>query len=425
MDIEGIFRLYRKLLPSEFLQKLDGDCRRGGIFSTALVVWLLLWQRLEGGISLSTVMKGTALGKWSTLSGGSKRVKERRISEKTGGYSQARTRLSVSAAVAITDRVFQKLIERAPRCEGQRALFAVDGTTIALSSTPSVKRRYPPSQNQCGSSNSGILHVVVAHDLLTGYAARPAYGACMGPAVMTEAQLCRELLPRLPEDAVVVGDRNFGIFVSVFDITSSGRDVLVRLTGNRADKVARSKVSSGTDIAVTWQPSSDERRKYPHLPAGASVEGRVICQTVATRDGKRADLIVFTTLPDPAVKVLEMYALRWRLETDLRTLKKTVNLDHISAKSPEMLAKELLLGIAAYNLVHAFIAAAAARTRVPARSFSFSETLAIVRQATPLLLTARTRDERTQLLEKMLALAIRARLPHRRKPPDAGVEQEN
>ena len=73
---------------------------------------------------------------------------------------------------------------------------------------------------------------------------------------------------------------------------------------------------------------------------------------------------LFTTASLPAEEVVALDKLRWNLETDLRSLKRTVNLHHIYAKSQDIFEKELLMAISAYNFVRAVMCTAARRKAI-------------------------------------------------------------
>ena len=88
--------------------------------------------------------------------------------------------------------------------------------------------------------------------------------------------------------------------------------------------------------------------------------------------GKKQKLYFFTSLDLPAQRILELYGYRWNIETDLRSLKCEVRLHMLTAKSKDMVEKELVLGVAAYNLTRAAIHEAAAALEVSPRQFSFS-----------------------------------------------------
>lgn len=166
---------------------------------------------------------------------------------------------------------------------------------------------------------------------------------------------------------------------------------------------------------MTWSASPHERKAHPNLSAHGSVNGWVIlCRNPAYPAEK---LYFFTTLDWEPKRILEMYKLRWNIETDLRSLKQTVNLHQITGKARAMVEKELLLAVAAYNVVRAVIYVAACREGLPPRQFSFSGAQAAVMAAWPDLQRATTEDEYTQQMELLFYFVAKATLPkhtHRR-----------
>jgi hypothetical protein len=124
-------------------------------------------------------------------------------------------------------------------------------------------------------------------------------------------------------------------------------------------------------------------------------------------------LCLFTTLQLPMEQLLGIYKLRWRVETDLRSLKRTVGIHQLSSKSPDMVEKELLLAIAAYNLIRAVMCLAARRAGIEPRQLSFSFVQSVVEAALPGLDHASSDEEYGQRLERMLRFAAQGRLPRR------------
>ena len=122
-------------------------------------------------------------------------------------------------------------------------------------------------------------------------------------------------------------------------------------------------------------------------------------------------LYLFTILELPAEQILGIYGLRWRVETDLRTLKRTVGLHQLSSKSPDMVEKELLPAVAAYNLVRAVMCLAARRANIEPRQLSFSFVRSVVEAALPGLDRASCEEEYEQRLERMLRFAAQGKLP--------------
>ena len=66
-------------------------------------------------------------------------------------------------------------------------------------------------------------------------------------------------------------------------------------------------------------------------------------------------------------QLLDLYRSRWHIELDIRSLKQTLGMHSLSAKTPEMVEKELLLGMAGYNLVRAVQMAAARQANLEPR----------------------------------------------------------
>ena len=76
--------------------------------------------------------------------------------------------------------------------------------------------------------------------------------------------------------------------------------------------------------------------------------------------------------------MLALYAKRWRIEADLRSLKRTVRLHHVAARNQSTMEKELLTAVAAYKLVRAVMALAARRHHLSPRQLSFTFVLNVV-----------------------------------------------
>jgi Transposase DDE domain len=255
--------------------------------------------------------------------------------------------------------------------------------------------------------------MAVAHDVESGLAVRPSWGAACGTQATSEQKLVEEVLERLPSGAVVLGDRNFGIF-SVAWVAQQHHPVLFRLTNARAGKLLGRALEPGIDDAVVWRPSHDDRRAHSELPAGIQLAGRVIvCELKGTREPL---LCLFTTLDKPASEIIQMYGLRWNIETDLRALKRTVRLHHVHARSVEMMEKDLLLAVLAYNLVRTVMCLAARKAGLSPRQLSFTSVYTLVEHHLPTLLRARSHQNWRHQMDILVDYAAAYKLPRRRKP---------
>jgi putative transposase len=165
--------------------------------------------------------------------------------------------------------------------------------------------------------------------------------------------------------------------------------MLLRLTAARARHLAGEELRDGIDRIIQWKPSKDDRRAHPELPAEASVSGRLVVRHVQPSNGAEGFLLpLFTTVEGTPEEQTKLYGYRWNIETDLRTLKSTLQMEQLTCTTPEMVGKEIAASILAYNLIRAVIWLAAERAGLKPRQFSFTRTQNILRAFLPLIAAA-------------------------------------
>jgi putative transposase len=415
-DLSGVMDLYGQAVPEDFFQALENDLglpARQRIFNLPLVAWLMISQRLDPKATLSTAVQQVVQQRPQMLLSNHKRIREGTVSCHTGAYSDARHAMPLVVAERVADRVLDHLMQdHGEVLPGwSQRVFILDGSSLEMPHTAELVEAYPPHPK----SHWPVMRLLVAQELATALAARPCWGPMYGPEAVSEQALTEQLLDQLPRDSVLMGDINFGVFSVAFAATQRGHDVLLRLQSNRAGVVGRGlSLQSGLDQQVCWRPSAGERKKHPDLPADACVRGRLIVQQVTASDGSSVTLYLFTTLPLTVKQLVQLYGQRWNVETDLRSLKRTVDLQVLHCKSGDMIAKELVLAIVGYNLVRAVMNAAAEEYNLDPRRLSFSRSQDVVNAALPGLDAAITLAEYQTRLRRMLQLVASCKLPDRR-----------
>jgi hypothetical protein len=228
---------------------------------------------------------------------------------------------------------------------------------------------------------------------------------------VSEQALAEKIIGQLPAGARIVGDRNFGVFWMAYEAQQRGLGAVLRLTKERAFKLAGPITQAG-ETAVVWKSSRHDGGKNRRFATEAEVVGRVIAIRIG-RGQSQQWLYLFTTLEGPWQQMADIYARRGEIETDLRCLKRTVNLHHIEARSLDMLEKELLIAMSAYNLVRAVMALAAQQYGIKPRQLSFSGVLNVVIYALPNLMAAATDELRQAHMQRIIDRANQCRLPIR------------
>ena len=412
----GVWQWFQTIAPESYFDELlkqHPKRRRNRIYGTGVVIWLMIFQRLQGDASLLTAVLALP-ARWKRGAA--------RISVATGAYCQARQRLPTLLVKQVSDHVFETMHAQA-RGPRERPVFLVDGTSLLLEHEPDLLRAFPPGRNRLGENRWPVLKLVAFHDAHTGLATRPQWGPMYGEEAVSEQWLAAQALDRLPAGALVLADANFGIFAFAHAVVGTQRPVLLRLTASRVRKILRQSSlkqvakktlpKKSTRRKVLWTPSAWEMATHPDLPTQAQLEGWVV--TCAHPQKPKEKLYFFTTLEQSPKQILVLYKLRWNIETDLRNLKRTVNLHQLRGRSVEVVENELLLAVTAYNLVRTVMFQAAQSVGCTPRQLSFAHVQAAVLAALPALEQAGSPSLRQQRMRELVDLAAQLKLPKRKR----------
>jgi len=404
------------------LRQQEGVRQNNRLYNPLVVMWLMAYQRLHGNASMeravANVVHGLPAEFWPRPC---KRRRENQVSSHDASYSRARQELPVRVVEQIADQVLEGLLAQtggAARVCGRRALF-VDGTSLRAPHRPQMKQEFPPTSNQHGESHWPVVKMLVAHDLGTGLAMPPVWGAMSGPQAVSEQALFEKLLCKgVPAGAVLVGDINFGVFSVAYTADQRQHPVVLRMQEQRARALLGGPLVDGIDRELEWRPSRDDRKSHPDLPADASVRGPLLVMLVRPDNGADAFLLVlFTTLAAAEAsreELLQTYGKRWNIELDLRTLKGTLQLEQLTCTSPTMIAKEIHAAMITYNLVRAVMCAAAAQSGIAPRRYSFARVRNVVEHFLPFIAAAQTPEEAQALTDKMMYCVGQKKLRNRK-----------
>jgi hypothetical protein len=411
-ELHSVFELLRELTLELELSEVAAPLGRATVYTTLITLWMLTLQRLDGGSSLAAAVK-LIQGPGKHLLPDNKRVREGTLSKNSAAYSEARKRLPLEAVELFASTVCNSLVERSPSWFGEQRAYIIDGTTITLLPTSELRNAFPPATNQHGETVWPVLMMLVAHELQSGCALVPELGAMYGNENTSEAKLAAVIAKRLPRRSLAMSDSGFGIFSVAYAMTSQGHDLLSRLTKSRYKAIVRkATLLEKTETSIThrlrWAPSGKDRLTNPDLPTDAAID--VILHKIELPSGDF--LMLVTTLPWSSQDAAEAYSRRYDVEHDIRDLKVTMRLEKIRAGSKDMVRKEILCSVVAYNLMLEFRRQAAKIARLPPRRLSFTGVwntfeIYLLHQAPC------TYSEWTERYEKALKIASNDKLPNR------------
>lgn len=279
----------------------------------------------------------------------------RQVSGNTTSYCDARARIPLTLIETL-------IIRTARMASGQLAVnqlwhghrvFLVDGLVVNAPDTPENQKVYPQSQSQEPGLGFAQIRLCVAICLATGVVNDVQYGPVVGK-LTGEGTLFRKMFSNFRRGDVIVTDSLFECFRDHATLKAKGVYMICDKNGTRESPFkGRCKV-----IEETWEelprPKFDRNRftreEWEALPETLKV--RMIRCNVG---GRKGDLTVVTTMLDsqayPAAEIMKLYKLRWECELDIRSVKSVMGMGWLSCHTPEMLARELMVYILAYNIV--------------------------------------------------------------------------
>lgn len=348
------------------------------VYKTSVVLWLMLFQRLNPKASLRDAVLHfveTAPDELKT----NKRLREGSLSTKSSTYSDARHRLSVKAVNWFEERVSSSIVNSTAPSFNEQRVFLIDGTTFTLAPVADLQREYPPASNQHGQSVWPIAYVVLAHELSSGAALPPEIGAMYGPAAVSETRLAQTLMKRLPPKSIVMADAAYGIFSTAYHAQLNGHNFVLRLKKDRFNRLRKSaELVSSTDSAksyrVAWSPSSKERTTNPDLPLDC-----VISSMIHELKIGQESLFIAENLGATPKQLRSLYWKRNDIEVDIRNIKLVIGTEEIRAQSKEMFLKEFALSMVAYNLTTQLRREAARIVDCDPRELSFTGVWSVYR----------------------------------------------
>lgn len=325
----------------------------------------------------------------------------------TGAYSKARGRLSESLLQGLVPETAEALEQRVPKAHywcGRR-VKVFDGTTLLMSDSAANQRAYPQHGNQAEGCGFPWARVVVFFCLLTG----AVVSACVAPKTMSEIVMSRLLYENLSPDDVAMADQAYGSYVDLALIRQQQADGMLRKHHARATDFRTGRKNAVRDHQVEWHkpsttPAHMSTDEFAAIPETLMV--REVCLRLPRKGFRHQFVIVVTTLLDAkrytAEHLTQLYGWRWQAaEINLRHLKTTLRMEMLTAKTPEMVRKEIWTHLLAYNLLRSIMEKAAPLLDYQRLRLSLQGTRQLFNQMLPLLATS-TQDVQQRLYDHLL-----------------------
>jgi hypothetical protein len=408
----------RWIAPHWLSQQDEGAHSRTRLWNLRLVFWTFLWQVAHTGSACREAIRQA-----QCLC----RLTSRPIPpDETSPFCQARAHLPLERLEQIHDGIVadtQAAIARKDLWCGHR-VQVVDASTVTLADTPENQAAYPQQSVQKPGCGFPIMRLIGLFSLATGLFG----GWALGTWLQHEIVLFQRLWDYLRAGEVLLGDRGFGTWPILAQCLARGVHGVFRVHGGRKVDWRCGRRLGPDQRLVQWtkprlRPAYLSEEQWKQLPELLTL--RLVRVRVSERGFRTRRLLLVTTLLDgvkyPPSALAQLYRRRWDMELTLRHLKTTLQMEHLSCKTPGNVERELRLHLLVHNLVRRLMFEAARRANRCLSRISFAGTLAAARCFAEALLQARTRRQKHQLIEELYRILAEDLVPDRpgRREPRA------
>jgi hypothetical protein len=411
--------LFAAFIPDWLLAQQDEhEHSRDRCWNLRLVFWSFLWQVAQVGTSCrEAIRQAQAL----CLS-----IERRQPPDKTSPYCQARSALPLDRL----EQIHNQLVTQADAAIATKDLwcghraFAVDGSTATAPDTPENQNSFPQQSVQKPGCGFPIIRIVAFLSLATGLLTAWATGTWH----QHELTLLQTLWEHLRPGDVLLGDRGFCTWGVLAQCLHSKVHGVFRVRGKLRSDFRRGQRLSRHERLVQWRkPTKPADTISPQLWAALPevLTLRLVRCRIDIPGFRTRQILLVTTLLDsqkysPAA-LGQLYYRRWSMELTLRNLKTTLQMEHLSCKTPANLEREIRMHFLVHNLVRHLMLQAARRYRIPLDRVSFAGALATARRYGEALLQARSERSRRALREELLRVIAEDLVPDRpgRREPRA------
>jgi hypothetical protein len=408
--------VFEEIIPSQIIRDLYQETKKKyyeRLLSPLLLLWGFIFQRLNADHSCDAA--------WSYLTSddiqarfGLQKEGVQTISESTSAYCQARKQLPLAIAkkvLAHTAKVIGQKAGADGLWHGWRVDF-FDGSTIQLAASSELSEHYGTNHNQHREGHWPLMRLVAGFDFFTG----AANGVAEGPYGISEHPLAVTLIKELGASWLHMGDRFFGAYHILQAVVATKSQALLRLNARTAKHLCGDQLlRPGCDLDVVWKQAPYDKVE-PDLPT-PDIAGRLIYFRLEKAGFRPIDLYLFTTLTDreayPATELVALYGLRWHVELDFRHVKTTLDMEHLDGKSVDIVRKELILGLTAYNLLRGLMTTAALNANVLPCQLSLAKCWRRTVDACRGLSSQASEEDVARVLSRLLQRLGRCLLPKR------------
>jgi hypothetical protein len=364
-------------ITPELVEK-HASTKRSRIYSHSVTFWAFLTQVFSEDASCAKAVVGVQ--QWC------RQLHLPVPSPNTTSFVKARQRLPEEMLRGIHHDLLDQFSRH--RSDGDlwrgHVVKAVDGTSAQMPDTPSNQAKYPQPSSQAPGCGFPVVQIIGVINLING-----AWEEFVESELRVHEHRGFDLLfPFIAKNEILVADRAYTSFELIARLQAQESHLIGRHHQARKLDFRKGRKIGLNDRLQTWtkpgsQPrgSSLSKEEWERLPE--QMEVRIIRVKGPGRTGKPTTKYLVTTLLDPvrypAEEVGSLYFHRWEIELRIRDIKTTMGMEMLRTQSPEMIRKEIMMHMIAYNALRLLMLKAGKKHGQNPRRLSFKGALQVLK----------------------------------------------
>lgn len=365
------------------------------VYTPAITLWALISQAFfKQEMRSCKAAVGRVASLWATLG---KTV----CDTNTGAYCRARAKISWQAVRDIccqiaetaepmfdaqnvdSDSEQHQVVANAQSVSTDGRIMLVDGFTVTAADTPENQERFPQNPAQKEGIGFPIIRGVSLISMVTGLLINLALGPYAGKQ-SGETALLWKILDQLKPGDTLVADCFYCTYWIVAACKNKGVNIVMKNHDKRDDDPLGAKRIDKHERTTVWlrppRPSWMSQEEYAACPE--QIEIRLVDVLIEQPGFRSKKYTIATTILETNVFtrhwLTEVYRSRWLVELDIRSIKCSLGMDIVRAKTPAMVQTEIWSCLLAYNLIRMKMLQSCAINRRMPRTLSFTTTLQLL-----------------------------------------------
>jgi len=251
-------------------------------------------------------------------------------------------------------------------------VFIVDGSTVSMPDEPELDKTFGYANTKHGLSRFPVARITFL--LRAGVQAVCDYK--IGHYRTGEDAQFHQMWHQIPNQSICLFDKKFCSFYNLAKLQQRRIFIIAPLHQKRNpyELIKAGKRIGNNQWIVHIDLAPQLRKRYNDKSLPHRLPVRLICVKFK-RNGKLRQIWLVTTLLDPQrysrSSVVKLYRQRWEIETQVGSLKTTLQMNVLRSKTVKNVYSEIAATVLALNLVWIVIHQAAQKTKTQAERISF------------------------------------------------------